>query len=72
MPSCNSAISSTAVAALLPLERSLRALRARTGGRAKDRAALATAFLAKAIVNLPTTRDLIGRLKSRCRAPPGV
>jgi hypothetical protein len=54
----------TAVAAMLPLERSLSALRARTGRRAKDRAALATAFLAKAIFNLPTTRDLIDRLKA--------
>jgi hypothetical protein len=54
----------TAVAAMLPLERSLSALRARTGRRARDRAALATAFLAKAIFNLPTTRDLIGRLKA--------
>jgi hypothetical protein len=54
----------TAVAAMLPLERSLSALRARTGRRAKDRAALATAFVAKAIFNLPTTRDLIDRLKA--------
>ena len=37
--------------------------RAATGRPAKDRAALATAFLAKAILNLPTTRGLISRLK---------
>jgi hypothetical protein len=36
---------------------------ASTGRPAKDRAALATAFVAKAIVNLPTKRDLIDRLK---------
>jgi hypothetical protein len=52
----------TSVLALLPLERLLAARRARTGRPAKDRAALATAFLAKAILNLPTTRDLMNRL----------
>ena len=52
-----------AVAALVPLERFLSPRRARTGRPAKDRAALVIAFLAKAILNLPTTRDLIGRLK---------
>lgn len=50
-------------AALLPLDRFLSARRARTGRRAKDRAALATAFAAKAILNLATTRHLIDRLK---------
>jgi hypothetical protein len=50
------------VLALLPLERLLAARRARTGRPAKDRAALATAFIAKAILNLPTTRDLRDRL----------
>lgn len=48
-----------AVSALIPLDRLLYARRARTGRPAKDRTALATAFLAKAILNLPTTRDLI-------------
>ena len=53
----------TAVVALVPLDGLLRARRARTGRPAKDRAALATAFLAKAIFNLSTTRDLIDRLR---------
>lgn len=52
-----------AAIALVPLERALSARRSATGRPAKDRAALATAFLAKAILNLPTTRDLISRLK---------
>jgi hypothetical protein len=41
----------------------LAAGRASTGRPAKDRAAPATAFVAKAILNLPTTRDLIDRLR---------
>lgn len=51
-----------AVVSLVPLERLLHARRAMTGRPARDRAALATAFLAKAILNLPTTRSLIDRL----------
>src|SRR5579863_1388046 len=51
------------VMALAPLERLLSARRSSTGRPAKDRAALATAFMAKAILNLPTTRDLMGRLR---------
>jgi len=51
------------VVAMLPLERLLSARRASTGRPAKDRAALITAFLAKAVLNLPTTRDLISRLR---------
>ena len=51
------------VISLAPLERMLCARRAATGRPAKDRAALATAFLAKAVLNLPTTRDLICRLR---------
>lgn len=51
------------VVAMLPLERLLSARRASTGRPAKDRSALATAFMAKAILNLPTTRDLISRLR---------
>jgi transposase-like protein DUF772 len=47
----------------MPLGRLLSAGRARTGRPAKDRAALATAFLAKAIFNLPTTRHLMDRLR---------
>jgi hypothetical protein len=53
----------TAVLALVPLPGLLAGLRARTGRPARDRAALATAFLAKAILNLSTTRDLIDRLR---------
>jgi hypothetical protein len=52
-----------AVISLAPLGRLLSARRASTGRPAKDRAALATAFMAKAILNIPTTRDLIGRLR---------
>lgn len=52
------------VVSLLPLNRLLSARRARTGRPAKDRAALVTAFIAKAILNLPTTRDLIDRLRA--------
>jgi hypothetical protein len=51
------------VISLTPLGRLLSARRAATGRPAKDRAALATAFMAKAILNLPTTRDLISRLR---------
>ena len=51
------------VISLVPLGRVLSAGRASTGRPAKDRAALATAFVAKAILNLPTTRDLIDRLR---------
>jgi hypothetical protein len=52
-----------AIMSMAPLERLLSARRAVTGRPAKDRAALATAFIAKAILNLGTTRDLIARLK---------
>lgn len=52
-----------AVVSLSPLNRMLLARRAATGRPAKDRVALATAFIAKAVLNLPTTRDLIGRLR---------
>ena len=51
-----------AVISLAPLERVLCPRRASTGRPAKDRAALATAFVAKAVMNFPTTRDLISRL----------
>jgi Transposase DDE domain/Transposase domain (DUF772) len=53
----------TSVVSMAPLERFLSARRAATGRPAKDRAALATAFMAKAVLNLPTTRDLISRLR---------
>jgi len=48
---------------LLPLAKLLNCRRAHTGRPAKDRSALATAFLAKAILNLATTRDLMDRLR---------
>jgi hypothetical protein len=51
------------VMAMVPLERMLSARRSATGRPARDRAALATGFMAKAILNLPTTRDLISRLQ---------
>jgi hypothetical protein len=51
------------VVSLVPLHRLLSARRASTGRPARDRAALATAFLAKAILNLPTTRNLLDRLR---------
>src|SRR5580704_10914949 len=53
----------TAVVSLAPLGRMLSACRSATGRPAKDRTALATAFMAKAVMNLPTTRDLIERLR---------
>jgi hypothetical protein len=53
----------TSVVSLVPLARLLNARRAATGRPAKDRTALATAFIAKAILNLPDTRHLIGRLR---------
>ena len=52
-----------AVVSMAPLELMLSARRASTGRPAKDRAALATAFMAKAVMNVPTTRDLISRLR---------
>lgn len=52
-----------AIVSLVPLARWLSTGRARTGRPAKDRAALVTAFIAKAVLNLPTTRDLINRLQ---------
>ena len=52
-----------AVVSMAPLELMLSARRASTGRPARDRAALATAFMAKAVMNVPTTRDLISRLR---------
>jgi hypothetical protein len=51
-----------ATMAMVPLERFLSSRRASTGRPPKDRAALVTAFIAKAILNLPTTRALMSRL----------
>lgn len=51
-----------AVVSLIPLQRILGSRTSHTGRPAKDRTALATAFLAKAIFNFATTRQLIDRL----------
>jgi Transposase DDE domain/Transposase domain (DUF772) len=51
------------IVSLVPLGKLLNASRAGRGRPAKDRTALATAFIAKAVLGLPTTRDLIDRLK---------
>lgn len=53
----------TSVMALVPLALLLSGNRARTGRPPKDRAAIATAFVAKSILNLSKTRDLIDRLR---------
>jgi len=53
----------SAVMNLVPLGPALSTRRARTGRPPKDRAALATAFFAKSILNLSTTRQLMDRLK---------
>lgn len=49
---------------LIPLGPALSARRASTGRPPRDRAALATAFLAKSILNLATTRQLMDRLRA--------
>ena len=54
----------SSILALVPLERLIGTLRAGTGRPGKDRSAMATAFLAKTILNLPTTRSLLSRLKA--------
>jgi hypothetical protein len=54
----------SAVLNLIPLEPALSSRRASTGRPPRDRTALATAFLAKSILNLTTTRQLIDRLKA--------
>lgn len=54
----------SSVMGLVPLGPALSARRASTGRPARDRAALATAFFAKSILNLSTTRQLIGRLRA--------
>lgn len=51
------------VVSLLPLQGMLSSGCSHTGRPRKDRTALATAFIAKAIFNLPTTRQLIDRLE---------
>jgi hypothetical protein len=54
----------SSVMALVPLDRLVAAGRAATGRPARDREAIATAFVAKAIFKLPTTRSLLSRLKA--------
>jgi hypothetical protein len=49
------------IVSLASLSRWLPARNSSSGRPAKDRAALATAFIAKAVLNLPTTRGLISR-----------
>ena len=51
------------IASLAPVHRLVSDRRATTGRPAKDRTALAYAFIAKAILNLATTRDLMDRLR---------
>lgn len=51
------------IASLAPVHRLVADRRAATGRPAKDRTALVYAFVAKAILNLPTTRDLMDRLR---------
>lgn len=51
------------ISAMIPLGRILSTQLASTGRPAKDRCAMATAFVAKAVLNLATTRDLIARLR---------
>jgi hypothetical protein len=53
-----------AIVSLQPLTRWLRKRRAWTGRRPCDRVCLATAFFAKAVFHLPSTRHLIQRLHS--------
>jgi hypothetical protein len=53
-----------AIVSLQPLARFVRERQAYTGRRPCDRLCLATAFFAKAVYNLPTTRHLIQRLHS--------
>jgi hypothetical protein len=50
--------------AMLPLHRFVPAAQGWNGRPAKDRLAIARAFVAKAVYNFPTTRDLIDRLQS--------
>lgn len=53
-----------AVVALLPLQSLASGRSSHTGRPPKDRVALATAFIAKAVLNLATTRQLISRLRA--------
>ncbi len=53
-----------AVLGMLPLARWIAPQRGWQGRPSKDRQALATAFLAKSVYGLETTRQLLGRLQS--------
>jgi len=53
-----------ATLAMLPLHRFVPAAQGWNGRPAKDRLAIARAFVAKAVYNFPTTRDLIERLQN--------
>lgn len=53
-----------AVVSMLPLSRYVAPARGWVGRRSKDRQALATAFLAKAIYGLETTRQILERLRT--------
>ena len=53
-----------AILELLPLDRFLPSWRGWNGRPARDRHAIASAFVAKAVYNLPRTRDLLDRLRS--------
>lgn len=53
-----------AVVSLEPLSRFVKGRRSHTGRRPSSRQSLATAFFAKAIYNLPSTRHLIQRLQT--------
>ncbi len=52
------------ISSVLPIARLIADRKASTGRPSRDRAALATAFIAKAVFNLPTTRALIDRLRA--------
>lgn len=52
------------ISSVLPIARLIADRKAATGRPARDRAAMATAFIAKAVFNLPTTRALIDRLRA--------
>src|SRR5882757_2858354 len=49
---------------MIPLERFIPSARGWNGRPAKDRYAIASAFVAKAVYNFPETRDLLERLSS--------
>lgn len=54
----------TAVLSMIPLVRFVPVTRGWNGRPAKDRLAIASAFVAKAVLNLGTTRQVIDRLKN--------